>query len=80
MKERRVTFAMDEEEYKRYMQAYRNMLFAGKCTNKSDFLRQALLAFCDNGQDIKQEGEQEASVDDKQDKPKGKFDWEGWKV
>ena len=88
MKERRVTFAMDEEEYKQYMQAYRNMLIAGKCVNKSDFLRQAVLAFSHNGQDSKLRGELKEAVliddkafeddepDSEPDTKPNKFNWD----
>jgi len=60
---------MDEKEHKEFMLAYMEHYAAGKCINKSDYMRQALLAFRDNKQesiqdnipDNKQEGEQQPS-------------------
>ena len=67
MKDKVITFMMDSNEYKQFMEEYHKALIAGNCTNKSDYIRQALLAFSHNGQDSIQEGEQEVSKDSKQE-------------
>lgn len=58
---------MNEEEEKQLMTAYMKAYMDGKCKNKSDFIRQAVLAYSVNGtkppKDVIKKGEQVGEQD-----------------
>lgn len=59
MKNHTISFMLDDNEYEQFMEIYREHYLAGKCRNKSDLIRKAVLAFSSDKQDDVKEGEQD---------------------
>ena len=49
MKDKVLTAWVTEKVYKQIMEAYMKHFTTGKCTSKSDYIRQALSAYASNG-------------------------------